>query len=63
MLALLGLEAPPDMDGKVLTDLVQPADALQAAPDAAAPTATAVRLTEDDRAAIEQHLRDLGYEE
>jgi len=63
VLALLGLEAPPDMDGKVLTDLVQPADALQAAPDAAAPTATAVRLTEDDRAAIEQHLRDLGYEE
>src|SRR4051812_22802328 len=63
VLALLGLEATPDMDGKVLADLVQTTDHLETAPDAAAPTATAVSLSEDDQAAIEQHLRDLGYEE
>jgi hypothetical protein len=63
VLALLGLEAPPDMDGKVLGDLVQTADRLHAAPDATAPTATAVSLSDDEQAAIERHLRDLGYEE
>jgi len=63
VLALLGLEATPDMDGKVLGDLVQTTDHLEAAPEAAAPTATAVELSEDDQAAIERHLRDLGYEE
>ncbi len=63
VLALLGLEATPDMDGKVLTDLVRTEDALEAAPRAAPLTATAVRLSDDEQAAIEQHLRDLGYEE
>ena len=51
------------MDGKVLGELVQTTDHLTAAPEAAAPTATAVDLSEDDQAAIERHLRDLGYEE
>jgi predicted AlkP superfamily phosphohydrolase/phosphomutase len=63
VLALLGLEAPPDMDGKVLTDLVQTSERLDAPPAASAPTSSAVQLTEDDQAAIERHLRDLGYEE
>jgi predicted AlkP superfamily phosphohydrolase/phosphomutase len=63
VLALLGLEATPDMDGKVLTSLVQTTERLEAAPEAPAPTATAVELSEDDQAAIERHLRDLGYEE
>jgi predicted AlkP superfamily phosphohydrolase/phosphomutase len=63
VLALLGLEAAPDMDGKVLTDLVQTTERLAAAPEAAAPTASAVTLSDDDEAAIERHLRDLGYEE
>jgi predicted AlkP superfamily phosphohydrolase/phosphomutase len=63
VLALLGLEAAPDMDGKVLSDLVQTAEGLAAAPEAAAPTASAVALSDDDEAAVERHLRDLGYEE
>ena len=62
VLALLGLEAPPDMDGKVLSSLVQTPDRLETAPGIAAPSATAVELSEDDQAAIEHHLRDLGYE-
>src|SRR4051812_89664 len=63
VLALIGLEATPDMDGKVLSDLVHTTDHLSAAPEAAAPTASAVQLSEEDQAAIERHLRDLGYEE
>jgi predicted AlkP superfamily phosphohydrolase/phosphomutase len=63
VLALLGLEAGPDMDGKVLTGLVRTTEQLAAAPEAAAPTASAVALSGDDEAAIERHLRDLGYEE
>jgi predicted AlkP superfamily phosphohydrolase/phosphomutase len=63
VLALLGLEATPDMDGKVVSELVQTTDRLAAAPEAAAPTASGVRLSDDDQAAIERHLRDLGYEE
>jgi predicted AlkP superfamily phosphohydrolase/phosphomutase len=63
VLALLGLEATPDMDGKVLSSLVQTTERLEATPVPAAPTATAVTLSEDDQAAIERHLRDLGYEE
>ena len=63
VLALLGLEAPPDMDGKVQGTLVHPAERLETAPEAAAPTAQAVDLSDDDQAAIERHLRDLGYEE
>jgi predicted AlkP superfamily phosphohydrolase/phosphomutase len=63
VLALLGLEATADMDGKVIGGLVQPGDHLEAAPEAAAPTASAVELSADDQAAIERHLRDLGYEE
>src|SRR5262249_44811575 len=59
VLALLGLEATPDMDGKVVTDLVQTTDHLSAAPEASAPTASAVHLSDDDQAAIERHLRDL----
>jgi predicted AlkP superfamily phosphohydrolase/phosphomutase len=63
VLALLGLESTPDMDGKVLSGLVPTTDRLEAAPEAAAPTASTVDLSEDDQAAIERHLRDLGYEE
>jgi predicted AlkP superfamily phosphohydrolase/phosphomutase len=63
VLALLGVEPPPGMDGRVLTSLVQTSSELRAAPEAEAPSGTAVELSEDDQAAIERHLRDLGYEE
>jgi predicted AlkP superfamily phosphohydrolase/phosphomutase len=63
VLALLGLEAPSDMDGKVIAGLVQTNEPLDAAPEAPAPTTAVVDLTEVDQAAIERHLRDLGYEE
>ncbi len=63
VLALLGLEPAPEMDGKLLTGLVRITERLQPAPEAPAPTASAVALSGDDEAAIERHLRDLGYEE
>jgi predicted AlkP superfamily phosphohydrolase/phosphomutase len=64
VLALLGLEAPPSMDGRVLHEMVDVRTAdLAAAPEAATAHATAVDLSEEDQEAIERHLRDLGYEE
>jgi predicted AlkP superfamily phosphohydrolase/phosphomutase len=64
VLALLGLEGGPDMDGKIVSSLVQTSGRhLEPAPEARPPTATAVDLSEEDQAAIERHLVDLGYEE
>lgn len=63
VLALLGLGAPAEMDGTVLADLVRTSGRLEAAPDADAPSDAGVELSEDDQAAIERHLRELGYEE
>jgi predicted AlkP superfamily phosphohydrolase/phosphomutase len=63
VLALLGLEASPAMDGAVRNDLVDVGGDLAAAPETSAPQAGAVALSDQDQAEIERHLRDLGYEE
>jgi predicted AlkP superfamily phosphohydrolase/phosphomutase len=70
-LRLLGIPVPDDMDGQVLTELLEP----DLSPTAAAPSLNSVfaspsgslsvpvhsSYTADDDAAIQQRLSDLGY--
>lgn len=63
ILHLLGLPVPPEMDGTVLRDAIEPA-ALEARPVRVEPVDTAFRPRERgdvDRESIERSLRDLGY--
>ena len=73
VLHLLGVPVPDDMDGRVLTELLEPASSLSPAVSVLEPalasaqsleTATAAvgaTYTDDDDAAIKQRLADLGY--
>jgi predicted AlkP superfamily phosphohydrolase/phosphomutase len=62
-LALLGVEPPDDMDGRVLTDAVDIRGELVSAPSATAPSASPVELSPEDQDAIARHLAELGYED
>ena len=66
VLHLLGVPVPDDMDGRVLTEILDPAfapAAAQAEPAAVAVGRGADRVayTEEEDAAIQQRLADLGY--
>ncbi len=65
VLHLLGVPVPDDMDGRVLTEILDPALApavASATPAAAADgPAVPVAYTEEEDAAIQQRLADLGY--
>ena len=68
VLHLLGVPVPGDMDGRVLTELLEPAEAPAVAVEPALPTfaegsgdPVAVAYTEEEDAAIQQRLADLGY--
>ena len=67
VLHLLGVPVPADMDGRVLTEILDPALATAGAPARAepAPTDAARRspaaYTEEEDAEIQQRLADLGY--
>jgi len=67
VLHLLGVPVPADMDGRVLTEILDPAVAPAPATDessSAAPTegeAVPVAYSEEEDAAIQQRLADLGY--
>jgi predicted AlkP superfamily phosphohydrolase/phosphomutase len=66
LLHLLGVPIPGDMDGRVLTEILDPAFAApQAEPEpvavAGASPANAEAYTEEEDAAIQQRLADLGY--
>jgi predicted AlkP superfamily phosphohydrolase/phosphomutase len=66
LLHLLGVPIPGDMDGRVLTELLDPAfTAVQPehepVPAAVAPSAIPQAYTEEEDAAIQQRLSDLGY--
>ena len=67
VLHLLGVPVPGDMDGRVLSELFDPAvvpppsrsEGTQAGPEASEPVPAA--YTEEEDAAIQQRLADLGY--
>jgi arylsulfatase A-like enzyme len=73
VLHLLGVPVPDDMDGRVLTELLEPTSSVSAAVPvlepafAAAPacgtsaTPADFAYTEDEDAEIQQRLADLGY--
>jgi predicted AlkP superfamily phosphohydrolase/phosphomutase len=75
VLHLLGVPVPDDMDGRVLTEVLDPSLAPvtvpapgangdangQAHPEAAAEEPVPVAYTEEEDAAIQQRLADLGY--
>ena len=66
VLRLLGVPVPADMDGRVLTEVLDPslAEAPAASGDAAAVNAdepVGVAYTEEEDAEIQQRLADLGY--
>lgn len=66
VLHLLGVPVPADMDGRVLTEILDPSTvAAPAEPTPAGPTApeepVPVAYTEEEDAAIQQRLADLGY--
>jgi predicted AlkP superfamily phosphohydrolase/phosphomutase len=67
VLHLLGVPVPADMDGRVLTEILDPALAVQAGTNAHTATpvdnngAPAQAYTEEEDAAIQQRLADLGY--
>lgn len=67
VLHLLGVPVPADMDGRVLSELLdpsfQPASADESSPPAPPTDADAVPVayTEEEDAAIQQRLADLGY--
>ncbi len=64
ILHLLGVPIPADMDGRVLTELLDPECVTSVATEAFDKTsgeAVAVAYTEEEDAAIQQRLADLGY--
>jgi predicted AlkP superfamily phosphohydrolase/phosphomutase len=67
ILELLGVPVPPDMDGRILSEVLDPAliSRSPASPnEAAAPTTTPPNdsgYSEEEDAAIQQRLADLGY--
>jgi hypothetical protein len=66
LLQMLGVPVPSDMDGHVLTDILDPALRGPSSPSpdepAGLPTEpVAVAYTEEEDAAIQQRLADLGY--
>jgi predicted AlkP superfamily phosphohydrolase/phosphomutase len=71
VLHLLGVPVPADMDGRVLAEVLDPSLTPQPGPEpvvgvpsngyAAAAEPVAVAYTEDEDAAIQQRLADLGY--
>ena len=69
VLHLLGVPVPDDMDGRVLTEILDPsvvvapapAEAAIASPGQANGEPVAVAYTEEEDAAIQQRLADLGY--
>jgi predicted AlkP superfamily phosphohydrolase/phosphomutase len=67
VLDLLGIPAPPDMDGRVLTELLKPAPPRASPPPALAVANGKTSLPTDlpynaeEEAAIQQRLADLGY--
>jgi predicted AlkP superfamily phosphohydrolase/phosphomutase len=70
ILHLLGIPVPDDWDGRVLSELLEPASLLAPAEPRLAPAFAAAgapslridsRYTEDEDAAIQQRLADLGY--
>jgi predicted AlkP superfamily phosphohydrolase/phosphomutase len=66
VLHLLGVPVPTDMDGRILTEILDPTLAPSSAsipePDASAHgTPVPVAYTEDEDAEIQQRLADLGY--
>ena len=73
VLHLLGVPVPEDMDGRVLTELLEPVSSLRPAVSALEPALASAQTLEtssvaagsnyshDDDAAIKQRLADLGY--
>ena len=65
ILHLLGVPVPSDMDGRVITEILDPSLAHVEASDGAASPETAqpvgVAYSEEEDAAIQQRLADLGY--
>ncbi len=69
ILRLMGIPVPADMDGRVLHELLDPAVIAVPAADVAPPAATphsamplaGVAYTDEEDAAIQQRLADLGY--
>lgn len=64
VLRLLEVPVPPDMDGRVLTEVLDPSVATAAPEAGPAPVdgpAVPVAYTEEEDAAIQQRLADLGY--
>jgi predicted AlkP superfamily phosphohydrolase/phosphomutase len=65
ILHLLGVPVPQDMDGRVLTEILDPAVASAVASDgessAGSSASVPVAYTEEEDAAIQQRLADLGY--
>jgi predicted AlkP superfamily phosphohydrolase/phosphomutase len=71
VLHLLGIPVPDDMDGRVLTELLEPAPSLASPRPVLAPAVAAANgkpgspidspYTADEDAAIQQRLADLGY--
>jgi predicted AlkP superfamily phosphohydrolase/phosphomutase len=73
VLNLLGVPVPPDMDGRVLTELLTPAHALEPAFSVVTSASSGghangsssgslhSHYSDEDSAAIEQRLADLGY--
>lgn len=58
-LALLGVPAPGQLDGRVLSELVGDLQPVAPASEAAVETQSA--YTEEEEAAVEERLKDLGY--
>ncbi|MDE2506735.1 MAG: phosphodiesterase, partial [Planctomycetota bacterium] len=69
ILRLMGIPVPADMDGRVLHELLDPAVIAVPAADVAPPASTphsamplaGVAYTDEEDAAIQQRLADLGY--
>ena len=64
ILHILGVPIPADIDGRVLTEILDPAIAPIAAADDSVPSAdqaVSVAYTDEEDAAIQQRLADLGY--
>ncbi len=66
VLRLLDVPVPPDMDGRVLTEVLDPAFSEPDSPTAPEPVAVPAEsepsaYTEEEEAAIQQRLADLGY--
>jgi predicted AlkP superfamily phosphohydrolase/phosphomutase len=64
VLRLLGVPVPSDLDGRVLTEILDPAVVSPPAGEAAAvatPASVEIGYSEEEDAAIQQRLADLGY--